>query len=352
MAKARKSAARKSPARKAVKRKAPVGASRKPGAGNLDPVTLEVIRNALPAVANEMAVDLQRTSYNMMIYEVRDFCTALIDTQGQLIPGQNKVSTSWLISASSSPTVRATAPRAEPGDVLITNHQAVAGQHLNNIVIYMLLFPQGRAPDVRWRAHWIITWRQLDWIRGRPQVVDPRLEGLQLDQLEDLQGRQLDETLYRVLGDEHPVPESAARRHECNGGFASGWRPSAWTSCSTSTQGHHPGRRRPYLRRDREPSAATWCRSCPTASTRPLPPWTTTACSRASRCRSVVKVTIHKGRDGDRPVGLLEGAQGGDQFAHARGRPRRLKALTGPLDPGQRRPVPGPEDHPGRQRRT
>ena len=51
----------------------------------LDPVTLEVIRNALPAVANEMAADLQRTSYNMMIYEVRDFCTALIDTKGQLI---------------------------------------------------------------------------------------------------------------------------------------------------------------------------------------------------------------------------------------------------------------------------
>ena len=45
----------------------------------LDPVTLEVIRNALPAIANEMAADLQRTSYNMMIYEVRDFCTALID---------------------------------------------------------------------------------------------------------------------------------------------------------------------------------------------------------------------------------------------------------------------------------
>ncbi len=47
----------------------------------LDPVTLEVIRNALPAVANEMAADLQRTSYNMMIYEVRDYCTALIDTR-------------------------------------------------------------------------------------------------------------------------------------------------------------------------------------------------------------------------------------------------------------------------------
>ena len=51
----------------------------------LDTVTLEVIRNALPAVANEMAADLQRTSYNMMIYEVRDFCTALVGLDGELI---------------------------------------------------------------------------------------------------------------------------------------------------------------------------------------------------------------------------------------------------------------------------
>ena len=33
----------------------------------------------------------------------------------------------------------------EPGDVIITNHQAVAGQHLNNIVIYTPYFFQGRA---------------------------------------------------------------------------------------------------------------------------------------------------------------------------------------------------------------
>jgi N-methylhydantoinase B len=36
----------------------------------IDPVTLEIIRNALPAIANEMSYDLQRTSYNMMIYGV------------------------------------------------------------------------------------------------------------------------------------------------------------------------------------------------------------------------------------------------------------------------------------------
>ena len=49
----------------------------------LDPVTLEVLRNALPAIAADMAVDLQRASYNMMIYEVQDFCCALLDADGR-----------------------------------------------------------------------------------------------------------------------------------------------------------------------------------------------------------------------------------------------------------------------------
>ena len=51
----------------------------------LDLVTLEVIRNALPAITNEMSSLLQRTSYNMMIYEVRDYCCGLIDGKGNLL---------------------------------------------------------------------------------------------------------------------------------------------------------------------------------------------------------------------------------------------------------------------------
>ena len=50
-----------------------------------DPVTVEVVRNTLTAIADEMATDLQQGSYNMMIYEVRDFCCALIDKEGRLL---------------------------------------------------------------------------------------------------------------------------------------------------------------------------------------------------------------------------------------------------------------------------
>ena len=106
----------------------------------LDTVTLQVIRNALPAVANEMAADLQRTSYNMMIYEVRDYCTALLNTKGELI-SQNVGGVSHFVAdlgvLVTDGMQRYGARGFKPGDVVITNHQAVAGQHLNNVVIYM-----------------------------------------------------------------------------------------------------------------------------------------------------------------------------------------------------------------------
>src|ERR671939_1229567 len=105
----------------------------------LDPVTLEVIRNALPAVANEMAADLQRTSYNMMIYEVRDYCTALLDTRGRLM-SQNIGGVSHFVADLGVVIKDGIAQHGlhgfEPGDVIVHNHQAVAGQHLNNVVVY------------------------------------------------------------------------------------------------------------------------------------------------------------------------------------------------------------------------
>ena len=38
-----------------------------------DPITVEVLRSALPAIADEMSYVLKRTSYNMMIFEVGDY---------------------------------------------------------------------------------------------------------------------------------------------------------------------------------------------------------------------------------------------------------------------------------------
>src|SRR5947207_4348826 len=179
----------------------------------LDPVTLEVIRNALPAIANEMAADLQRTSYNMMIYEVRDFCTALIDTKGQLI-SQNVGGVSHFVADLGVLIVdgmkRYGANDFHPGDVIITNHQAVAGQHLNNMVIYTPYFHKGELLMFAMvRAHWIDVGGSSTGFGAGASVVDPWSEGLQLDQLKIYEKGKLDETLYRVLKDNIRFPESS-----------------------------------------------------------------------------------------------------------------------------------------------
>ena len=179
----------------------------------LDPVTLEVIRNALPAIANEMAADLQRTSYNMMIYEVRDFCTALVDPSGQLI-SQNVGGVSHFVADLGVVITDCMKRYGEkglaPGDVIITNHQAVAGQHLNNIVIYMPYFYRGELLMFAMvRAHWIDVGGTSTGFGAGPQVADPWLEGLQLDQLKIYREGMLDETLYRVIKDNIRFPESS-----------------------------------------------------------------------------------------------------------------------------------------------
>lgn len=179
----------------------------------LDAVTLEVLRNALPAVANEMAADLQRTSYNMMIYEVRDYCTALLDTNGELI-SQNVGGVSHFVADLGVLVVdgmkRYGKDGFKPGDVVITNHQAVAGQHLNNVVIYMPYFYKGELlMFCMVRAHWIDVGGQSTGFGAGATVADPWFEGLQLDQLKIYEEGKLNETLYRVIKDNIRFPESS-----------------------------------------------------------------------------------------------------------------------------------------------
>lgn len=190
----------------------------------LDPVTLEVIRNSLPAIANEMSSDLQRTSYNMMIYEVRDYCCALLDVEGRLI-SQNIGGVSHFVS-DLGVVVRDAVERYgrdgfAPADGLITNHQRVAGQHLNNIVTLTPIFFEaggsgGRPPTNQQlvgfaavRAHWVDVGGTSTGFGASGLVTDPWMEGLQLDQLRLIEGGEMDRKLLQVIRDNIRYPDSS-----------------------------------------------------------------------------------------------------------------------------------------------
>ena len=178
----------------------------------LDIVTLEVVRNILPAVANEMSYVLQRTSYNMMIYEVRDYCCGLLDTAGRLL-SQNTGGVSHFV-ADLGVVIRDGVERYgtdgfRPGDVLITNHQRVGGQHLNNIMVYTPCFADGRLFGfAATRAHWMDV-GGLSTGFGGGNALDPWMEGLQLDQIKLYEAGRLDEKVWRLIRDNIRYPESS-----------------------------------------------------------------------------------------------------------------------------------------------
>src|ERR1700685_1639402 len=117
------------------------------------PITVEVVRSAIVAYADEMATALCKAAYNMMIYEVRDYCCGLIDAQAQMI-SQNRGGLPIFLADLG--IARYGLDGFAPGDVIIMNHGLVCGQHLNNVVIYAPCFHDGRVVAfAATRAHWV-----------------------------------------------------------------------------------------------------------------------------------------------------------------------------------------------------
>ncbi|MGH7032922.1 MAG: hydantoinase B/oxoprolinase family protein [Stellaceae bacterium] len=176
-----------------------------------DPITVEVLRNALPAIADEMSHVLKRTSYNMMIYEVGDDSCALLDKAGNLL-AQNGGGVSHFL-ADLGVVIRDGVSRIKrfaPGDVILMNHQAVCGQHLNNMCVYTPFFWQGELFGFTIiRAHWIDVGGYSTGFGAGSAASDPWLEGLQFNQLKIYEAGKPNETVLALIADNIRYPESS-----------------------------------------------------------------------------------------------------------------------------------------------
>src|SRR6202158_5045807 len=96
-----------------------------------NPITVELVRNAVNAYADEMATALCKSAYNMMIYEVRDFCCGLIDCEGRMI-SQNKGGLPIFLAdlgiAVKDGIARYGLDGFAPGDVVIIDYVLVCGE--------------------------------------------------------------------------------------------------------------------------------------------------------------------------------------------------------------------------------
>ncbi len=178
----------------------------------VNPITLEVVRSALATTANEMATVLRKTSYNMMIYEVRDYCVGLVDPKGSIMSqnfGALPIFLADLGPAILDGVKRYGKDGFEPGDVLIMNHPYVCGQHLNNVVIYTPFFHGGKLvafPAVR--AHWVdIGGSHIGFASsGTREVFE---EGLQLRSLKLYRRGEVNRDLLQIISENVRFPESS-----------------------------------------------------------------------------------------------------------------------------------------------
>src|SRR6476619_1393150 len=101
----------------------------------IDPVTLEVLRNALESIADEMGAVLKRTSFSPNIKERMDASCAIFDAEAQLVAQAEHVPVHL---GSMLRAVRATVDAIgaiDEGDVVIVNDPFTGGSHLPDITI-------------------------------------------------------------------------------------------------------------------------------------------------------------------------------------------------------------------------
>src|SRR5436305_7393844 len=112
---------------------------------SVDPVTVEIIRNALTSAAEDMNATLIRSAYSMIIYEGGDCVVALLDRHHQVL-GQSAGLPLFLGNIETCS--RAVEERHgrdvwRDGDVWILNDAYLAGTHLNDVTIFAPIFVDG-----------------------------------------------------------------------------------------------------------------------------------------------------------------------------------------------------------------
>ncbi|MCI0688557.1 MAG: hydantoinase B/oxoprolinase family protein, partial [Sporichthyaceae bacterium] len=126
--------------------------------GEVDPFTIEIIKDGLVSISNEMFIALGRTAMSTIIYEVLDYACGLLDADGQVITQGNGV-TGFLGVLNFA--VRHTLEKfgrdgLADGDVIIVNDPYFGGgTHLSDVVLVVPIFHDGRLVAFSaCKAHW------------------------------------------------------------------------------------------------------------------------------------------------------------------------------------------------------
>jgi N-methylhydantoinase B len=177
----------------------------------LNPVQIEIIRNALVSSAEEMSVTIWRTSRSSVVREILDYSTCVFDAHGQSVAQAARMPVHLNSMAACLEDLIAHHIPIEDwhdGDVVITNDPYSGGQHLPDIQTFKPIFVEGRRIAIAG-----ILVHHLDVGGGAPgsyyaDATEIYQEGLRIPPLKIVEGGRRNEAIVKMLLSNSREPEN------------------------------------------------------------------------------------------------------------------------------------------------
>jgi N-methylhydantoinase B len=172
-----------------------------------DPVLVEIVRNGVMAVTEEMKINLMRTAYNMIIYEALDFTVGIFTKDGDTVSIGLGLP---MFIRGMSETVKAKIRHfgvdgIERGDVLLTNDAYITGSHLNHLTFTVPIFHEGNLVGFSCcMAHWPDVGGTLGGV-----TTDIYSEGLQIPIVKYARAGIVNQEIHDIIRMNVRLPERA-----------------------------------------------------------------------------------------------------------------------------------------------
>jgi N-methylhydantoinase B len=173
-----------------------------------DPITQELVKNALSSLVDEMAYTVMQTAHSEIVKDVMDFSTACCNADGLLLAQGNTIAMHLGAVPEAMTAIKAAYAAAEirPGDVFVLNDPYEGGMHLPDVFMVKPVFHESSL------VAWMVAIAHQTDMGGRvpgsnaSDSTEIYQEGLRIPPLKYYDAGDLNGTLHRLVEKNVRVP--------------------------------------------------------------------------------------------------------------------------------------------------
>ena len=178
----------------------------------LDPITMEVARNALGSIADEMALVIMRTAYSTIVRDSMDYSTGICDREGRVAAhGMTMALHLGSFPDAMRALLKDYGGDMRPGDMFVWNDPyGGGGQHLPDVYVVKPVFVDG---DLQGYAATLVHQIDMGGIAPGSSAVYAReiyQEGLRIPPIRMYDRGEPNETFFRLMEKNTRLPDKLA----------------------------------------------------------------------------------------------------------------------------------------------